>query len=221
MREGLNERGRLLLIDTCGEAAAVALCRGGEVVRVERLAERAASAGTIAAVRRLLEAEGCGLAELDGVGVVNGPGSFTGVRAGLAAAKGLCEAASLPIAAVSRLAVLAEAAGVESGFAALSAGRRELYVREIEAGREWMCGVEEFCELSKDAPVVVSEARVAEQLAERAPRVYALQVGDALGPVRRSLERGGCDLASVDANYVRGESEIYRRAHATGEATSR
>lgn len=208
----------MLLIDTCGEAAAVALCGAGEAVRVEGLPERGASAGTIGAVRRLLAAEGCSLGELAGIGVVNGPGSFTGVRAGLAAAKGLCEAGSLPLAAVSRLAVLAEAAGAKSGFAALSAGRRELYVREIEAGREWMCGVEEFRVLSKDAPVVVAEARVAELLAERTAQRYALQVEDALGLVERSLAQGGCDPARVDANYVRGESEIYRRPGRTGAA---
>jgi tRNA threonylcarbamoyladenosine biosynthesis protein TsaB len=201
----------VLLIDTCGEAAAVALCRGAEVLRVEAFAERAASAGIIAAVRGLLQAEGWTLARMDGIGVVNGPGSFTGLRAGLAAAKGLCEAASLPLAAVSRLAVLAEAAGLGDGFAALSAGRGELYVRDIAAGREWMCGVDEFRVVAEGAPVVVAEARVAELLVEKKPRLYPLQVGDALTPVRRSLQQGGCDVATVDANYVRGESEIYRK----------
>jgi tRNA threonylcarbamoyladenosine biosynthesis protein TsaB len=148
---------------------------------------------------------------MDGIGVVNGPGSFTGLRAGLAAAKGLCEAASLPLAAVSRLAVLAEAAGLGDGFAVLSAGRGEFYVRDIAAGREWMCGVDEFRVVAEGGPVVVAEARVAELLAEKRPRLYPLQVGDALTPVRRSLQQGGCDVAAVDANYVRGESEIYRK----------
>jgi tRNA threonylcarbamoyladenosine biosynthesis protein TsaB len=217
VRDAVNTWERVLLIDTCGEAAAVALCRGAEVLRVEAFAERAASAGLIAAVRGLLQAEGWTLAEMDGIGVVNGPGSFTGLRAGLAAAKGLCEAASLPLAAVSRLAVLAEAAeaaeaaGLGDGFAALSAGREELYVRDIAAEREWMCDVDEFPVVSEGAPVVVAEVRVAELLAEKKPRLYRLQVGDALAPVRRSLQHGGCDVATVDANYVRGESEIYRK----------
>jgi tRNA threonylcarbamoyladenosine biosynthesis protein TsaB len=211
----------VLLIDTCGEAAAVALCRGAEVLRVEAFAERAASAGIIAAVRGLLQAEGWTLAEMDGIGVVNGPGSFTGLRAGLAAAKGLCEAVSLRLAAVSRLAVLAEAASLGDGFAALSAGREELYVRDIAAGREWMCGVGEFRVVAEGAPVVVAEARVAELLAEKKPRLYPLHVGDALTPVRRSLQQDGCDVATVDANYVRGESEIYRKQAAAAKDSAR
>src|ERR1700748_3656535 len=84
---------KILLIDTCGENAGVAVCRGGAVLGSELLPERGASAGIVAAVRRLLTAQGWKIAELDGIGVVNGPGSFTGVRAGVAAAKGLCEAA--------------------------------------------------------------------------------------------------------------------------------
>jgi tRNA threonylcarbamoyladenosine biosynthesis protein TsaB len=159
----------------------------------------------------MLEAEGWTLRELDGVGVVSGPGSFTGMRTGLAVAKGLCEAASLPLAAVSRLAVLAEAAEAGGGFAVLRAGRDELYVRDVSYGREWMCGIEEFRLGAKGARVVVAEARVAERLAEMKPKLHPLRVEDALAQVRRSLQEGGCDVASIDANYVRGESEIYRK----------
>ena len=53
------------------------------------------------AIRRLLEARGWKLGELSAVVVVHGPGSFTGVRVGLSAAKGLSEAASIPLIAVS------------------------------------------------------------------------------------------------------------------------
>jgi tRNA threonylcarbamoyladenosine biosynthesis protein TsaB len=202
---------RLLLIDTCGEAAGVALCRESDVLRVEEFAERAASVGIVGAVRRLLSAEGWALAQLDGIGVVNGPGSFTGVRVGLAAAKGLCEAASLPLAAVSRLAVLARAARVDAGFAVLSAGRDELYVRDLATGGEWMCGVDEFSALAGGVQVVAAESRVAERLAEMKPLLHSLRVSDALELVRRSLREDGCDVAVIDANYVRGESQIYRK----------
>jgi len=189
----------------------VALSRANEMVRVEELAERSASAEIVAAVRRMLAAEGWALAELDGVGVVSGPGSFTGMRTGLAAAKGLCEAVSVPLAAVSRLAVLAEAAEASGGFAALRAGRDELYVRDISDGRECMCGIEEFRLVAKGVRVVVAESRVAEQLAEMKPKLHSLRVVDSLALVRRGLQEGGCDVTSVDANYVRAGREIYRK----------
>jgi tRNA threonylcarbamoyladenosine biosynthesis protein TsaB len=205
---------KILLIDTCGEAAGVALCRGGEVLASEELPERGASAGIVSAVRRLLAAHEWKAAELDGVGVVNGPGSFTGVRAGVAAAKGLCEAAGLKLVAVSRLEVLCEAAGLREGFAVLRAGRGELYVRDAASGREGMAAQDEFLIAAKGASVVVSEQSVAEMLQELRPRTHCLRVGDALRLVLRGLREGGTDAAMLDANYVRSEGEIYKKTGA-------
>jgi tRNA threonylcarbamoyladenosine biosynthesis protein TsaB len=206
------DEAKILLIDTCGEDAGFALCRGGEVLASETLPERGASAGIVPAVRRLLTAQGWKAAELDGVGVVNGPGSFTGVRAGMAAAKGLCEAVGLRLAAVSRLEVLCEAAELREGFAVLRAGRGELYASDAASGREWMSTVEEFLTLAKGANVVVSEQSVAEMLRDLRPRWHALKVSDALGMVLQALRDGGTDLAQLDANYVRSEGEIYKKA---------
>jgi len=208
------DEAKILLIDTCGEGAGVALCRGSEVLASEDLPQRGAAAGIVAAVRRLLTAQGWKPAELNGVGVVNGPGSFTGVRAGVAAAKGLCEAAGLRLAAVSRLAVLCEAAEMREGFAVLYAGRGELYVRDVASGREWMSSGEDFLTLARGSSVVVSEKNVAEMLRELHPRMYELKVSDALVPGRRLLQNGGTDVALLDANYVRSEGEIYKKADA-------
>ena len=125
---------RLLLLDTCGDNASLALAEAGRVLRERTLPPRAASAQLIAAIREELSTLGWPLASLHAVGVVSGPGSFTGVRVGLAAAKGLCEVGGLRMAAVSRLAVLLDAAGGHtSDLAVLDAGRGEFYVRSGEA----------------------------------------------------------------------------------------
>jgi tRNA threonylcarbamoyladenosine biosynthesis protein TsaB len=207
--DALREDVRLLLIDTCGETAGVAVCAGGGVVAAEDLSRVGASAEIVGAVRRLLAEVGWRLGELDAVGVVSGPGSFTGMRTGLAAAKGLCEAAGVRLAAVSRLEVLAEAAGVSEGLVALDAGRGEVYVREVASGREWVGG---DAEVVGRGTVVVAEERVAERLTGCQVVIRALHVGDALGAVLRRVAEGGDDVASVDANYVRGGREIYRKA---------
>ena len=200
---------RLLLIDTCGETAGVALSSGEQILASEDLFRGTASAESISAVRRLLTQSGWSLQDLDAVGVVSGPGSFTGIRAGLAAAKGLCIASGLPLAAVSRLEVLSDAASLQNGFAALDAGRGELYVREISTGREWLCSTDDFN--AERRQVVVAEEHLAERLAECTIILRPLHVGDALSAVLRKLRETLIDISLIDANYVREPDDIYRK----------
>ncbi len=207
----MNTKGRLLLIDTCGETAGVALSIGPQVLVEEDLARGSASAELVSAVRRLLAQVRWRLAELDAVGVVNGPGSFTGMRTGLATAKGLCESAGLRMAAVSRLEVLADSAALEDGFVALDAGRGEVYARDVREAREWLCSGDAFEDVASGRPVVVAEVRVAERLAACRPVLRTLHVRDAVGVVLRRLRADGSDVSLVAANYVREEGDIYRK----------
>jgi len=74
---------------------------------------------------------------IDGFAVVSGPGSFTGLRVGLAAIKGLVEVLKKPIAEVSVLEALAIASGVGGRlFAALDAQRGEVFVGEYDVQSE-------------------------------------------------------------------------------------
>jgi len=205
---------KVLVIDTCGEVGGVALCDGEVVVASEVLPAREASSALLPAIARLMESQGCVLAELDGVGVVSGPGSFTGVRVGLAAAKGLCEAAGLALVGVSRLEVLAEAGGLRDGFAVLDAGRGEFYVRTSVDGvvRELLYGLEELREMVGGSRVVIAEEKLVEVLADLRPEVVLLRAESALPAVLRGLKAGAVDAALIDANYVRGEREIYGQA---------
>ena len=210
-----NKNVRMLLIDTCGDAAMVALSEGDAVVGAREMVGRSASARMLSEVREILGEVGWKLGEVDGVGVVNGPGSFTGMRTGLAAAKGLCEATGLRLAVASRLEVLAEAAELRDGFAVLNAGRDELYVREMrgdELVSERLVGVEDFLLSAVGDLVVIAEERLVERLVGLQPRLRVLGIEDALGPLLRSWKDGGVDAAVVDANYVRGEEQIYRKS---------
>ena len=148
--------------------------------------------------------------EVDCFASARGPGSFTGTRICLAAAKGLCEAASLRFVTVARLAVLADVAALTDGLAVLDAGRGELYVRDAGSGREWLCAVGELPEAASGG-IVVAERRIAERLAVRAPLLHPLRAGDALSTVLRTLAAGGSDVAFAEANYVRGEQNIYAK----------
>src|ERR1700723_3806946 len=129
---------RILLIDTSGSEGSVALADteiSPAIVAAEELPGRTSSERLVPAVRRLMEARGWRLNELAALVVVHGPGSFTGVRVGLSAAKGLCEAGGGALIAVSRLALLAGAAG-DAGMvhAVLDAGREEFYYGAYEGG---------------------------------------------------------------------------------------
>ena len=141
----------------------------------------------------------------------------------MAAAKGLCEAAGLELVAVSRLEVLADAAGLSAGCAVLDAGRGEFYVRVVapsREAREVLCGFEELVRMAGGERVVVGEARLGEVLAELRAELYSVGAEQALPAVLRELRVGGGDAALVDANYVRGEREIYAKARVGGSGES-
>lgn len=202
---------RLLLIDTCGGEGSVALAEGGSVVASEVLPGRSASERLIPVIRQLMEVEGWSLKDLAAIGVAHGPGSFTGVRVGLSAAKGLSEAGQVPLIAVSRLALLAAAAGTVEGnvCAVLDAGRGEFYCG-IYAGRrrisEALLTAQEVAVAADEAEALIAcEARVAEALGSLGPRlVDEPKAAAALPLVVERLQDGEFDdPATIDANYLR------------------
>ncbi len=139
----------VLGVDTCGPSGSVALARlegaSANILGQRELAGRSYSATLVAAVGGLLAEHGAKLADVGAIVVVSGPGSFTGVRVGLSAVKGLAEPGQIPVVAVSRLAVLAAKAGVTS--AALDAHRHEVFLRLAGSDgsvRELLAGVEEL-----------------------------------------------------------------------------
>lgn len=87
-------------IDTASPDGSVALAEEGRAVAVERLLPREHSSGLSLAAERLLASRSLTLRDLTGLAVSEGPGSFTGLRIGLAWAKGLALGRGLPLALV-------------------------------------------------------------------------------------------------------------------------
>jgi tRNA threonylcarbamoyladenosine biosynthesis protein TsaB len=157
-----------LAFDTATGVATSALVRDGEV-----LGERSSRAVRVLAdAEELLEQAGAKPRELSRLVVGTGPGSFTGVRMGLAAARGLAFALDLPLAGVSTLAALA--AGAPGALPVVDAGRREVFT------------------LVEGAPVVVApdELRVA-------PGTTC--VGDGAVRYREALEALGAKIPPRDS----------------------
>jgi tRNA threonylcarbamoyladenosine biosynthesis protein TsaB len=112
----------ILAFDTATDVATSALVFDGEV-----LGERTSHAVTVLEdVDALLRQAGAHTRELEGIAVGVGPGSFTGVRIGLATARGLALALGVPVAGVSTLDALA--AGAPGAVPVIDARRGEVFV---------------------------------------------------------------------------------------------
>lgn len=110
MASPLPEVPLLLALDTASPTVSVALARGPELLAERSMAMERSSVQLLGLVREVLAAAGARPADLGGVVALRGPGSFTGVRIGLATVLGLHQALGMPATALDTLRVLAAAA---------------------------------------------------------------------------------------------------------------
>ena len=201
---------RLLLIHTCGTEGSIALADTAlkrVIVATEVLPGRTSSERLVPVVQQMMEAQGWQLKELAAVVVVIGPGSFTGVRVGVSAAKGLSEAGGVPLIGVSRLALLAGVSGVVDApvHAVLDAGRGEFYYGEYVGRRcvgEMLLTRETLLAAVGDGVMVACEMKMAAALPARL--IAEPTAADALPLALERLGRGEVDDSAVlDANYLR------------------
>ena len=107
---------KLLVIDTSGPVCGTAVVETGRVLSEMTAQNRLThSASLMPMVEQVLQAADVPLSGLDGIAAVTGPGSFTGVRIGVATAKGLAHGAGLPCIPVDALEALSCSAGLFDG----------------------------------------------------------------------------------------------------------
>jgi tRNA threonylcarbamoyladenosine biosynthesis protein TsaB len=122
----------ILILDTGSPLASVAVARGGEVVAARAVGTERSSTRLLEMIREVLEEAGLELTGLGGLAVLRGPGSFTGVRIGLATILGFHQALGLPVATPTSFEALAAAAP----------GDAEVVVAAVDALRgEWSAQV--------------------------------------------------------------------------------
>ena len=225
---------KILSIDTTSIAGSVALSEGDVLVAQEQQgAGGTHSEKLIATIDHLLGIASWDCAGLEAIAVAVGPGSFTGLRIGLATAKGLAMALGLPLAGASSLQSLAlNGRGFEGTVVSLIDARRgEIYASAARVKPDGQVkDVMGECVLPPDALVerlseiegdlllvgdgaIAYEGKLTGGLGKRAAMAQGAQVRPqainlaslSLG----SLAKGGDDLASVVPNYIRrSDAEI-------------
>lgn len=109
----------LLNIDTATEIASVCITLNGLPLALKKNEHQKEHASFVhPAIAVMLEETGHNLADIEAFAVTSGPGSYTGLRVGMAAAKGFCYALSKPLITINTLEVMTKAATDASGEAA-------------------------------------------------------------------------------------------------------
>ncbi|MEO8533690.1 MAG: tRNA (adenosine(37)-N6)-threonylcarbamoyltransferase complex dimerization subunit type 1 TsaB [Flavobacterium sp.] len=121
----------ILNIETATKNCSVAIAKNGETVLCKEIAEEGYSHAEKLHVfiEEVIAESGISVHDLEAVAVSQGPGSYTGLRIGVSAAKGLCFALNIPLIAVDTLLTLASQAKVSDGkiIPMLDARRMEVY----------------------------------------------------------------------------------------------
>ncbi len=204
------------------------LTRGSDPKSVEILDVIPLEGGTFSAqlvpqIAALLNKHCLTKERIDGFAVASGPGSFTGLRVGLAAVKGLAEILGKPIAAVSRLEVVARS-GKSRGkvIAALDAGRSDVYVGEYEVSEraeiiaERLVSREEFLSLAGNAKLLTPERVLAEAAGSAGILVEEVALPNSAAIARIGFEKiiRGETISpeNLEANYIRcKDAEIFAK----------
>lgn len=213
----------VLAADTSGKHGSIALARCSppevcDVLEVVDLAGGTFSAQLVPQIAALLAQHGLTKNAIDAFAVVSGPGSFTGLRVGLAAIKALGEILVKPIAPVSLLELVAVAGQGETGrLAVIDAGRGEVYAGEFEGrrlGSQRLLTMPEFLIAAQGIAVVTADGNLAASASGVALSVkeIARPRADAVACLGwRKIQAG--DLVSpeeLDANYIRrSDAEIF------------
>ena len=221
----------LLVTDTSGKHGSVGLGSTADDAGtgdIQLIASVPLAGGTFSAqlvpqISGLLGKHGLSKDDLDAFVVVSGPGSFTGLRVGLAAMKALAEILQKPIVPVSRLEVVAISAGAEGNvLALLDAGRAEMYAGEYEvsghaarARNEQLLPRSDFPSLARGWVVSTPDSSLADLARQAGLRVVLVTVGaEAIAKVGYRKLRAGETVApeQLEANYIRrSDAEIFSK----------
>lgn len=214
----------LVAADTSGKHGSIALAHGNDdgtcgVIETGSLEGSAFSAQLVPQISALLSKHRFDKKEIGGFVVLSGPGSFTGLRVGLAAIKALAEVLAKPIAAVSLLEAVAIASGLQGDIvAALDAGRQQIYLGEYNVSsagvvreNERLLARDEFTKRVSEVRVVTPDSAIAEIARSAGAAVQIIQAprADLIAKVGWGKLLSGDTVLpeTLEANYLGSRDE--------------
>ncbi|HTR39820.1 MAG TPA: tRNA (adenosine(37)-N6)-threonylcarbamoyltransferase complex dimerization subunit type 1 TsaB [Bryobacteraceae bacterium] len=206
----------ILSIDTTSESGSIALTACEETIEEVPLYSPDGFGHVLFQhIAALLGRHAVAVRDLDCLAAASGPGSFTGVRVGLSAVKGLAEAAGKRVVAVSNLRALASFGSAQLRSPVIDARRGEVYAALYDSRLEVVIpeAVLKFEDWLKRLPVEGSELVSAIPITTELPVVIApRELAVAIGRIAWMEFSAGraADPAVIDANYVRrSDAEIF------------
>jgi len=216
----------ILAVDTSGKQGGIALARADatdfELIGPSPVAGGTFSAQLVPAIAQLLARHAIPKTKLEGLAAASGPGSFTGLRVGLAAVKALGETLHKPIAAVSVLEACADLQRRNAGWrniqVALDASRGDIFLGRFElAGNRLRCldesllsmaeFVQSLREQQRHAMVCSSDESVLQALANQGIPVARIPRPGSAEIARLGAQKiAAGEITSpeaLDANYIR------------------
>ncbi len=184
---------RILAFDTATSACSAVLWEDGRVrARRFEIMTRGHAEALVPMIADVMDEAGIDFPRLDLITVTVGPGAFTGLRIGLAAARGMALAAAAPCLGVTTLEAVAH--GVSEGeradatlLVALSTKRRDVYAQAFDA---------------RLTPLAPPRALLAGELMAMVPAGRVVVAGDAAGETAAMLTARGVDAAPSAATAV-------------------
>jgi tRNA threonylcarbamoyladenosine biosynthesis protein TsaB len=214
----------LLAFDTATPATVIATARDPDHVVIKRHdptpgARPAHATALLPLVDEALAAAGLDLADVERLGVGIGPGSFTGLRIGLATARGLAQALGLPLAPVSSLQALAAGASAEVGpdravLAVIDAGRGEGFALAVRGDRR-------LGEPAALGPEALAQAVAALAADPGQPAATPLAVGGGAVRFQAQLRAAGAAVPADESPLHRLDGRQLCRLAAAAETADR
>lgn len=218
----------ILAADTSGKHGSIALADCGpettcSVIEVVPLDGGTFSAQLVPQIAALLAKHGRTKQDIGAFSIVSGPGSFTGLRIGLAAVKALAEVLAKPVAAVSMLEAMALSGNTRGKvIAAMDAGRGDVYAGEYHVSdgearleSERLLTRAELTQSAAGAVIVTPDRSLADVVRDAGLAVEEIELPRSDEIARLGWQKivAGKTVSptELDANYIRRSSEIFSK----------